>query len=100
VTNYQENTVSRIDPASNAAVAKIAGAGGGVGLTVAGGLVWAATSDGIAKIDPATNAIIGRLALAPTRFHYGLVFADGSIWASATYLRRLYRINPAASATR
>jgi DNA-binding beta-propeller fold protein YncE len=97
VTNYEENTVSRIDPASNAPVAKISGAGSGIGLTVAAGLVWAATSNGIATIDPETNTVRGRIELGAAQYYYGLVFADGSLWASATALGRVYRIRPPAS---
>ena len=96
VSNYLENTISRIDPASNVAVAKVAGVGAKVGLTVENGLVWAATREGIARIAPATNAISGRLTLPAASFFYGLAFADGSLWVSASSSARVYRVDPAS----
>ena len=43
--------MSRIDPATSAVVARVRGAGGGVGIAAGTGAVWAATGVGIAKID-------------------------------------------------
>jgi hypothetical protein len=80
VTNYQADTVSRIDPKSNR-VTTISGAGHGVGLTTGGGYVWAAAETGIAKIDPATKSIVDTIDLGWGEY-YELVWDDGIIWVS------------------
>ena len=61
VTNNGSRSVSRIDAASGT-VSTIRTGGHPVGITVAGGLVWAALGDGgVAAIDPATSQVTRRL---------------------------------------
>ena len=92
MTNYQAGIVSRIDPKSNQ-VTRIKGAGGGVGITVGGGYIWASADTGIAKIDPATNKIVSVVDLGFGEY-YELVWDDGYIWAS-TRGPHVLKIDPA-----
>ncbi len=57
-TNNADNTVSRIDPATNKVTSTITVGGGPAGLAFAGGFVWVGTnaSSDVYRIDPATNA--------------------------------------------
>ena len=91
VTNYQANSVSRIDPATNK-VTTIPDVGSGVGITSGGGYVWAAVLRGIARIDPDSVAIIDVIDLGPGEY-YELVWDDGIIWAS-TRGPRVLKVDP------
>jgi len=91
VTNYQANSVSRIDPATNK-VTTIVDAGSGVGIASGGGYVWVSVQTGIAKIDPATAEIVGNVYLGPGSY-YELVWDEGIIWAS-TRGSRVLKVDP------
>jgi hypothetical protein len=91
VTNYQADSVSRIDPETNQ-VTTLADAGSGVGITSGGGYVWAATANGIAKIDPATASIVDAIELGPGEY-YELVWDEGIIWVS-TRGNRVLKVDP------
>jgi hypothetical protein len=94
VTNYQAGSVSRIDPATNQETS-VAKAGSGIGITIGGGYVWAATATGIAKIDPTTRLIADVIELGPGDY-YELVWDDGFIWAS-TRGPRILKVDPSRS---
>ena len=91
VTNYQEHSVSRIDPKTNQ-VTTIEGVGSGVGITSGGGYVWTAATSGIAKIDPVSATVVGMIDLGPGDY-YELVWDDGVIWAS-TRGSRVLKVDP------
>ena len=91
VTNYQANTVSRIDPLTDA-VTTIDGVGHGVGITTGGGSVWASTRTGIARIDPATASIVEEVHLGSGEY-YELVWDEGIIWVS-TRGPRVLKVDP------
>lgn len=76
-------------------IAKVRGAGSGVGITAGNGRVWAATPLGIAKIDASTNSVRSQIRLEPARFHYDIQLVEGSLWVSST-AGRIYRIDPNA----
>lgn len=81
VTNNGSGSVSRIDAASGR-VSTIHTGGHPVGITVAGGLVWAALGDGgVAAIDPVTSEITRRLRTdQPT----GWTAAEGTrVWIAS-----------------
>lgn len=80
VTNYLADSVSRIDPATDA-VTTIEDVGSGVGITTGDGYVWASTRTGIAKIDPAAAMIVATIPLGAGDY-YELVWDDGTIWVS------------------
>jgi hypothetical protein len=91
VTNYQANSVSRIDPDTNE-VTTIPGAGNGAGITSGGGYVWVGSPTGIAKIDPETATIVGEVRLGRGEY-YELVWDDGIIWVSTRWTRIL-KVDP------
>jgi streptogramin lyase len=96
VTNYEANTVSRID-AATAAVTTIDDVGHGVGITTGDGSVWASTFTGIARIDPATAEIVEEVYLGSGEY-YELVWDDGIIWVS-TRGNRVFKVDPYKSAS-
>ena len=59
MTNNSDNTVSRVDPATNRVTATIPVPDGPGGLTFAAGTVWVGSTggDSVYRIDPATNAV-------------------------------------------
>lgn len=91
VTNYQANSVSRIDPDTNE-VTTIPGTGNGVGITSGGGYVWVGSPTGITKIDPETATVVEEIELGPGRY-YELVWDDGIIWVS-TRGTRVLKVDP------
>jgi YVTN family beta-propeller protein len=95
VTNYRANSVSRIDPATNA-VTTIEDVGHGVGITTGDGYVWASTRTGIAKIDPVAAAIVGTIPLGSGEY-YELVWDDGMIWVS-TRGNRILKVDTSIAA--
>lgn len=91
VTNYEAETVSRIDPLTDE-VTTVAGAGSGVGITVGDGFIWASGPTGIVKIDPESRSILGSVYLGRGEY-YELVWDAGVIWAS-TRGAKILKIDP------
>lgn len=98
VGNHQGNSISRIDPATNAVVATIPVPGEPTGVTAAFDAIWTYTPiDRLLKrIDPATNAIAATVALDDEGGSItGVQALAGSIWfAGDSGLVR--RIDPVA----
>ena len=66
VTNNSDDTVSRVDPATNRVIATIRVEGGPAGLAFAAGRVWVGTNGGgtdIVRIDPASGRVSSYLDL-------------------------------------
>jgi YVTN family beta-propeller protein len=82
VANRLEDTVTRIDPATNSVDTNIRVGDHPLGIAVAHGAVWVANSrDGtIQKIDPAKNRVVRTLEVgnAPT----GITFNHGLLWVT------------------
>lgn len=93
VNNIDDANVARIDPKSGKVVAHIPVTGGGIGITVGRGFVWAARDAGIVKIDPNTNTVVGEMLLGPARY-YGLAFAEDGLWVTTVAARRVLRLDP------
>ena len=99
VTNNTDDTVSRVDPATNRVVATIPLAGGPAGLAFAAGTVWVGTNgvdDDVVRIDPATNATT-RIATG----HIGPAWFSGSgdiLWVSSVPEGTVSRLDPATGA--
>ena len=92
ITNYQANTVSRIDPATNTVVATIEGVGSGVGITAGDGDIFASTrAGGILRIDPATNE--ARTVAHLDGWPYGLAYGEGELWATNADTGVVYRLD-------
>ena len=81
LTSYPDNSLTRIDPATNTATAtlSLASVGSGpIGVTVAGGFVWVGNHDGspvtsVAKVDPKTMKVVDVIPVgaAPIRGRAG-----------------------------
>ena len=87
------NEMARIDPRTNKVVAVIPNVGGGVGITSAGGELWASDASGIARIDTRTNKVVRRIELGPG-FYYGLEHVGKIFWVSDANSTRVYRVEP------
>lgn len=97
-------TVARIDPRTNAAVARVplpavpddpnGGPAGAGGVTIAFGSVWAVSAFGkygeLVQIDPATNRAVAALRIAAGEG--SVVAADGDLWVGSG--RNVLRIHP------
>lgn len=100
VTNTDAQTVSRIDPDTNAAVQTIDVGSGPSGIAVGGHFVWVANSlDGtVSKIDPRKNGGVVlqtiRVGNQPTSIAYG----RGGVWVTNSADRTVTRIVPATGA--
>jgi YVTN family beta-propeller protein len=94
VTNATEDTVSRIDPATNAVGQTIDVGGGPAGVAVGGGAVWIANGlDGtVSRIDPATNNEVQKIIVGngPT----GVAFGEGAVWVTNSVDGTVTRIAP------
>lgn len=95
VTNYNGNTVSRIDPRTNRVVARIAVGSEPGGLAAGAGAVWVANDldASVMRIDPATNGVtntIRHVGQDPRELAFGL----GSVWVSSVNDQLVSRIDP------
>ena len=93
VANAREDTVSRLDPRSGAAVARIAVGHRPTGIAVASGAVWVANSVSgtLSRIDPAAGRVTRTVELGSAP--QALAVADGRLWVTV-------QARPAASAAR
>ena len=94
VTNTTEDTVSRIDPATNAVGQTIDVGGGPAGVAVGGGAVWVANGlDGtVSRIDPGANEEVQKVTVGngPT----GVAFGEGAVWVTNSVDGTVSRIAP------
>jgi streptogramin lyase len=84
VTDTQDNTVFRIDPAARQGTT-VRGVGNGpVGIAVAFGSVWVANSrDGtVARIEPRTRAVAPKIPLGRGLSPDRMAVAGGSLWVT------------------
>ena len=95
VSNSGDDTVSRIDPSSNEAVADIDVCAAPEGVAVADGSIWVVCEDDgvVARIDPGTDEMVDQVdvGLQP-RF---VTFAFDDIWVSSYFDGTITRIDPA-----
>jgi YVTN family beta-propeller protein len=80
VANSGDDTVSRIDPATNRVIATIHVGGHPGRLTADSGAVWVVTGEGLQRIDPASNRAVQTLRL-PVGVG-DVLAADGFLWVS------------------
>jgi YVTN family beta-propeller protein len=95
VSNFTDDTVSRIDGSTHAAFTIPVGSAP-AGVAVGAGAVWVANSgDGtVSRIDPHTNRVKNISVLpGPT----GLVVAEGSVWVTNTLAAAVTQIDPRTS---
>jgi YVTN family beta-propeller protein len=93
VTNYNDGTVSRIDPATHA-VEPIEVESTPTGIAVGADAVWVTNSYSgtVSRIDPADDKVVGTIAVGngPS----GVAVGDGSVWIANSSDGTLSRINP------
>ena len=94
MANVDDDSVSRIDPKTNASVDTIHVGKGPAGIAVGGGFVWVANGlDGtVSKIDPSTNTPVQTIQVGngPS----GVAFGEGAVWVANSTDRTVTRINP------
>ncbi|MGZ4391727.1 MAG: BTAD domain-containing putative transcriptional regulator, partial [Gaiellaceae bacterium] len=94
LTNTDGNSVSRIDPKTNAVVQTIDVTDGPEGVAFGGGFVWVADSlaNTVSQIDPGTNTVVRRISVGngPT----GVAFGLHGVWVTDVADRTLVRIDP------
>ena len=95
VSNVQDGTVSRIDPATNEVVANVeVGAQPCDGVVGPDGAVWIPNrGEGtISLIDPETNSVTETIRVGPTPFVLNVGFGD--VWAASWGGADVWRIRP------
>ncbi len=94
VTNATEDTVSRIDPATNDVEQTIDVGGGPAGVAVGGGAVWVANGldATVSRIDPVANKEVQRITVGngPT----GVAVGEGAVWVTNSVDGTVTRIAP------
>jgi YVTN family beta-propeller protein len=93
VTNYNDNTVSRIDPETRDVVQTIPVDSTPSGIAVGAGAVWVANtfSDTVSRIAPAVNTVVQTIPVGngPS----GVAVGDGSVWVTNSSDGTLSRID-------
>jgi len=99
VTSTNDNTVSRIELATNAIRQTIPVGAGPAGVAVGGGAVWVANGlDGtVSRIDPATNREVDTVwtGNGPS----GVAYGEGAVWVTNSVDGTVTRIDPDAART-
>jgi YVTN family beta-propeller protein len=94
VTNTTDNTVSRIDPATNDVRQTIAVGEGPTGVAVGEGDVWVANGleATVSRVDPSTNREVQKVAVGngPT----GVAFGEGALWVTNSVDGTVSRLAP------
>ncbi len=82
VSNFGDDTVTRIDPDDNSVVATIPVGGGPSGVALTDGAVWVAEArDGaVTRIDPSTDEVAATVETGSQPL--GVAVGDGDIWAA------------------
>ena len=97
VLTPSDNSVARIDPATNQVVATIPVGRAPSGLAVGAGAVWVSRrSDGaVVRIDPATNRVVATIPVGQAPG--AVTVAGGAVWVALPDNRGFSRIDPASN---
>jgi YVTN family beta-propeller protein len=98
VIHVDENRISKIDPRTNAVVAT-GSAPGPKAVTVGGGSVWVANSDGtVTQLDAQSGASL-RGVVVPSSLHPVelAAYGSGAVWVASPLTGYVARINPRSS---
>jgi YVTN family beta-propeller protein len=102
VTTFDEDKLSRIDPATNTVVADIPVGTNPEGIAVTPGAVWVSNHRGgsIWRIDPATNAVVAKIEVGPTgpSGPKDIQSGFGSLWTSVPNASVVIRLDPETNA--
>jgi YVTN family beta-propeller protein len=98
VTNFDHDTLIRIDPATNKVVATIAVGTNPESLLVTADTVWTANHRGgsISKVDVATNTVVATFDFAShgSSGPKGIVMAAGDLWTTVPNMLSVFRLSP------
>jgi YVTN family beta-propeller protein len=96
-TNMWNNTVSRINPATNTVTATIPVGDSPGGVASDGTAVWVANFGGnsVSRIDPATNAVTATIPVG--QGPEGVAVGGGSVWVANADAGTVNRIDPATN---
>lgn len=92
VSSY-ENSVIRIDAATNEIVARIPCAGGHKGIVSGAGSIWLLHGPGVSRIDPEGCVFTTTIALPISGWGQTIAFGAGSVWV-ADDKNSVFRIQP------
>lgn len=90
----QDNTLTRLDPRSDRAVAVIHGVTEPQAVAVGAGSVWIAegSRDGVLHVDPGTKRVVGETPIGGRGF--AIAVGDGAVWVVTPAEGHLWRIDP------
>jgi YVTN family beta-propeller protein len=108
VTNPDEDTVSRIDPATNTVTGTFSSGGSlPIGIASTPGAVWVSNHHAddsgrgsVVRLDPSSGAVVATITLGAETFAGGpggMTVAAGSVWVSVPNLGAVARIDPASN---
>lgn len=94
VTNFDDQTVSRVSPDIHEVQQTIQVGAGPSGVAVGNGAVWVANNlDGtLSRIDPKTNTVVQTIPVANGTS--AVAYAEGSLWAANSGEQTVSRIDP------
>jgi YVTN family beta-propeller protein len=95
VANTDDNSVSRVDPDTNAVVQTISVGNQPSAVAVGDGFVWVAnTGDGtVSQIDPGTNKVVRTIRQVGNQ-PVGVAYGEGGVWVSNASDKTVVRIDP------
>jgi YVTN family beta-propeller protein len=100
-TDFDRNTVVRIDPTARKVVAAIPVGSAPEGVAVTPGAVWVADHhDGaVTRVDPKTNRVVATIAIGPTGEDGPLTMTAGpdGVWVDVPNMQEVVRIDPATN---
>jgi YVTN family beta-propeller protein len=105
LSNFDDNSVWRVDPATNQVVAKITVGSAPEGIAFTPGAVWVANHHGtpygsVARIDPATNRVVATVPAGLPQLccgPQGIAGTPDAVWVGVPNLDALVRLDPAAN---
>ena len=99
--SYPSNdSVSRIDPATNKVTASIHVGPQPAGIAISPGAVWVADAGGpsVSRIDPATNRVVATIRVGPKldccAEHMSLTATRGTLWVAVPNANEIVRVDP------
>ncbi len=103
LSHLSEDTVSRIDPATNKVSATIQVGPQPVGIAVSPGAVWVVNAGGpsVSRIDPDTNRVVATIRVGPKLAccseHFSLIAAHGAVWVGVPNENGIVHVDPATN---
>jgi len=96
VTNYDDATVTRIDPRTNRVIATVRADGGSDDIVAGQGSIWVSHAWTVSRIDPERNQTIAKIGFDLGTTLSSITVADGFVWVVGQD-GRVYRVSPATN---